>query len=65
MDYMSHLYGRNKKKIIENSRSRIYECCDLENGKYVITEQAVFLKLCLMKKDMKSTIVEKEDLNVY
>ena len=45
MDYMSHLYGRNKKKIIENSRSRIYECCDLENGKYVITEQAVFLKL--------------------
>ena len=42
MDYMSHLYGRNKKKIMENSKGRIYEYDGLENGKYVITEYEVF-----------------------
>ena len=42
MDYMNHLYGRNKKKIIENERSRICEFSDLEHGKYVITEYEIF-----------------------
>lgn len=42
MDYMSHLYGRNKKKIMENSKGEIYEYDGLENGKYVITEYEVF-----------------------
>ncbi len=42
MDYINHLYGRNKKKIIENPQVRICEFCDLEYGKYVITEYEIF-----------------------
>jgi transcriptional regulator, araC family len=55
MDYMSHLYGRNKKKIIENSRSRIYECCDLENGKYVITEYEIFKGVKVFYNDIHTS----------
>lgn len=55
MDYMSHLYGRNKKKIIENSRSRVYECCDLENGKYVITEYEIFKGVKVFYNDIHTS----------
>ena len=55
MDYMNHLYGRNKKKIIENSRSRIYECCDLENGKYVITEYEIYKGVKVFYNDIHTS----------
>lgn len=55
MDYMNHLYGRNKKKIIENSRSRICECCDLENGKYVITEYEIFKGVKVFYNDIHTS----------
>lgn len=55
MDYMNHLYGRNKKKIIENSRSRICECCDLKNGKYVITEYEIFKGVKVFYNDIHTS----------
>lgn len=55
MDYMNHLYGRNKKKIIENSGSRIYECCDLENGKYVITEYEIYKGVKVFYNDIHTS----------
>lgn len=55
MDYMNHLYGRNKKKIIENSRSRICECCDLENGKYVIIEYEIFKGVKVFYNDIHTS----------
>ena len=67
MDYMSHLYGRNKKKIIENSRSRIYESCDLENGKYVITEYEIFKGVKVFYNDIHTSkitsSIPKDSLN--
>lgn len=67
MDYMNHLYGRNKKKIIENSRSRICECCDLENGKYVITEYEIFKGVKVFYNDIHTSkmtsSIPKDSLN--
>lgn len=67
MDYMNHLYGRNKKKIIENSRSRICECCDLENGKYVITEYEIFKGVKVFYNDIHTSKITsslpKDSLN--
>lgn len=67
MDYMNHLYGRNKKKIIENSRSRICECCDLENGKYVITEYEIFKGVKVFYNDIHASkmtsSIPKDSLN--
>lgn len=67
MDYMNHLYGRNKKKIIENSRSRICECCDLENGKYVITEYEIFKGVKIFYNDIHTSkmtsSIPKDSLN--
>ena len=67
MDYINHLYGRNKKKIIENSRSRICECCDLENGKYVITEYEIFKGVKVFYNDIHTSkmtsSIPKDSLN--
>lgn len=67
MDYMNHLYGRNKKKIIENSRSRICECCDLQNGKYVITEYEIFKGVKVFYNDIHTSkmtsSIPKDSLN--
>lgn len=67
MDYMNHLYGRNKKKIIENSRSRICECCDLENGKCVITEYEIFKGVKVFYNDIHTSkmtsSIPKDSLN--
>ena len=67
MDYMSHLYGRNKKKIVENSKGRICEYCDLENGKYVITEYEVFKGVRVFYNDIHTSkitsSIPKDSLN--
>ena len=67
MDYMSHLYGRNKKKIVENSKGRICEYCDFENGKYVITEYEVFKGVRVFYNDIHTSkitsSIPKDSLN--
>ena len=67
MDYMSHLYGRNEKKIVENSKGRICEYCDLENGKYVITEYEVFKGVRVFYNDIHTSkitsSIPKDSLN--
>lgn len=67
MDYMNHLYGRNKKKIIENSRSRIYKYDGLENGKYVITEYEIFKGVRVFYNDIHTSkitsSIPKDSLN--
>lgn len=55
MDYMSHLYGRNKKKIIENSKGRIHQYCNLENEKYIITEYEVFKGVRVFYNDIHTS----------
>ena len=55
MDYMSHLYGRNKKKIIENSKNRIYKYDGLENGKFVITEYEIFKGVRVFYNDIHTS----------
>lgn len=67
MDYMSHLYGRNKKKIIENSKGRICKYCDLNKGKYVITEYEVFKGVRVFYNDIHTSkitsSIPKDSLN--
>lgn len=67
MDYMSHLYGRNKKKIIENSKNRIYKYDGLENGKYVITEYEIFKGVRVFYNDIHTSkitsSIPKDSLN--
>ena len=67
MDYMSHLYGRNKKKIIENSKNRIYKYDGLENGKFVITEYEIFKGVRVFYNDIHTSkitsSIPKDSLN--
>lgn len=55
MDYMSHLYGRNKKKIIENSKGKIYEYCYSGKGKYVITGYEIFKGVRVFYNDIHTS----------
>ena len=55
MDYMSHLYGRNKKKIIDNSKGRTHQYCNLENEKYIITEYEVFKGVRVFYNDIHTS----------
>ena len=55
MDYMNHLYGRNKKKIIENEQVRICEFFDLQHGKYVITEYEIFKGVRVFYNDIHTS----------
>ena len=55
MDYMNHLYGRKKKKIIENDQVRICEFCDSEHGKYVITEYEIFKGVKVFYNDINTS----------
>ena len=55
VDIMSHLYGRNKKKILENSKNRIYKYDGLENGKYVITEYEIFKGVRVFYNDIHTS----------
>ena len=52
MDYMSHLYGRDKKKVIESSKGKVYEYGDLKNGTYVITEYQIFKGVSVFYNDI-------------
>ena len=64
---MSHLYGRNKKKIIENSKNRIYKYDGLENGKFVITEYEIFKGVRVFYNDIHTSkitsSIPKDSLN--
>lgn len=55
MDYMSHLYGRNKTKIIEHSKGRICEYINLENEKYIITEYEIFKGVRVFYNDIHTS----------
>lgn len=59
MDYISHLYGRNKKKITEHSKGRICEYCDSENGKYVVTEYEIFKGVKVFYNDIHTSKITR------
>lgn len=55
MDYMSHLYGRNKNKIIKNNKGKIYQYKSSENEKYIVTEYEVFKGIKVFYNDIHTS----------
>lgn len=57
MDYMSHLYGRSKKKIRELSCGTIYECGQVDDEKYIVTEYELFQGVKVFYNDIHSAVI--------
>ena len=60
VDLRSHFYGKNKMKILEDSNGRIYEYCDLINGKHVITEYEVFKGVKVFYNDIHTSKITRD-----
>ena len=58
-ELMCHLYGRNLEKIIENSKGRICEFHNLENGKYIVSN----IHTSVIKKKLSKNLNQSYEIN--
>ena len=59
-ELMCHLYGRNLEKIIENSKGRICEFHNLENGKYIVSKYEIFKGVTVFYNDIHTSVIKKK-----
>ncbi|MBU5669967.1 AraC family transcriptional regulator [Peptoniphilus sp. MSJ-1] len=62
MDFMSHLYGRNKNEIIKNKKGKIYQFNKSEDEKYIVTEYDVFKGIKVFYNDRHTSKITS---NIY
>ena len=59
-ELMCHLYGRNLEKIIENSKGRICEFHNLENGIYIVSKYEIFKGVTVFYNDIHTSVIKKK-----
>ena len=59
-ELMCHLYGRNLEKIKENSKGRICEFHNLENGKYIVSKYEIFKGVTVFYNDIHTSVIKKK-----
>ena len=60
VNLISHFYGKSNMEIIEYSKGRTCEYCDLLNGKYVITEYEVFKGVRVFYNDIHTSKITRD-----
>ena len=60
VNLISHFYGKSNMEIIEYSKGRTCEYCDLLNGKYVITEYEIFKGVRVFYNDIHTSKITRD-----